>query len=50
MANGTCAYLERLLRIPVSLEFVFQRLLELLAEYVDATSRQFIVQIRDNEI
>lgn len=44
------AYLEGLLRVPVSLEFVTQCLLQFLAEYVDTSSRQFVVQIRDDKI
>lgn len=44
------AHLEGLLRVPVSLEFVTQCLLQFLAEYVDTSSRQFVVQIRDDKI
>lgn len=44
------SYLERFLRIPMALEPVLQRLLQFLAEQIDASSRQLIVQIRDDEI
>lgn len=42
--------LERLLRVPVTLELVLEGLLELLAEYVYPTTGQFVVQIRYHEI
>lgn len=42
--------LERLLRIPVALELVLERLLELLAEDVDPSARQFVVEIRYHEV
>lgn len=45
-----CAHLERLLRIPVALEALLERLLQFLAEYVDAPSRQLVVQVRDDKV
>jgi len=42
--------LERLLRVPVALELVLERLLELLAEEVDPSARQFVVEVRYHEV
>lgn len=37
--------LERLLRVPVTLELVLERLFKLLAEEVDSSTRQFVVEV-----
>lgn len=43
-------HLKRFLRIPMSLKSVFQRFFQLLTKQIHSPSRQFIVQIRYDEI